>query len=57
MSDGVVEEDTVLGHHGDAAPHAGQVQTVDVLAPDHDGAALGAVESVQQPDHSGLARA
>ena len=52
-----MEEDAVLGHHGDAAPHAGQVQAIDVLAPDQDGAALGAVESVQQSDHCGLARA
>ena len=48
MPDGVMEEDTVLRHHRDAPPHTAQVQAIDLLVPDTDGATLGAVESVKR---------
>ena len=48
VSDGVMEEDAVLRHHGDAPPHTAQVQATDLLVTDADGAALGAVESVEK---------
>ena len=48
VSDGVMEEDAVLRHHGYAPPHTAQVQATDLLVTDADGAALGAVESVEK---------
>ena len=54
MSDGVVEEDTVLGHHGDAPTHAVKLDAVNVLTSDADGAGARSIEPVQKPDQGRL---